>query len=76
MILFIYSTENFLQHFLIIRNHYSEDEAKHIALEDNALTHRNVYFPQSDIMIPDNKKMLKEVFRRINEKYHFKYNNL
>lgn len=55
---------------------YSEDEAKHIALEDNALTHRNVYFPQSDIMVPDNKKMLKEVFRRINEMYHFKYNNL
>lgn len=55
---------------------YSEDEAKYIALEDNALTHRNVYFPQSDIMVPDNKKMLKEVFRRINEKYHFKYNNL
>lgn len=55
---------------------YSEDEAKYIALEDNALTHRNVYFPQSDIMVSDNKKMLKEVFRRINEKYHFKYNNL
>lgn len=52
---------------------YSEDEANQIALEDNALTHRNVYFPQSDIMVPDNKKMLKDVFHRIDEKYHFMY---
>jgi len=52
---------------------YSKEEADRIALEDNALTHRNVYFPQSDVMVPDNKNMLKEVFRRINDKYHFDY---
>jgi len=52
---------------------YSEDEANQIALEDNALTHRNVYSPQSDIMVPDNKRMLKDVFYKIDEKYHFKY---
>lgn len=52
---------------------YSEEEANHIALEDNALTHRNVYYPQSDILTVDNKTMMKDVFRRIIEKYHFKY---
>lgn len=36
---------------------YSEDEAKRITLEDNALSHRNVYFPQSDIMVSDNKNV-------------------
>lgn len=52
---------------------YSKEEADRIALEDNALTHRNVYFPQSDVMVPDNKNMLKEVFKRIVDKYHFDY---
>ena len=52
---------------------YSKEEANKIALEDNALTHRNVYFPQSDIMVPEHKDLLKDVFRRITEKYHFQY---
>lgn len=52
---------------------YSREEADRITLEDHALTHRNVYFPQSDVMVPDNKNMLKEVFKRINDKYHFDY---
>jgi hypothetical protein len=52
---------------------YSKEEANKIAVEDNALTHRNVYFPQSDIMVPEHKDLLKDVFRRISEKYHFQY---
>lgn len=52
---------------------YSKEEANKIAMEDNALTHRNVYFPQSDIMVPEHKRLLKDVFRRISEKYHFQY---
>ena len=52
---------------------FTKEEANRIALEDNALTHRNVYFPQSDIMVPEHKKMLKDVFKKISEKYHFQY---
>lgn len=55
---------------------YSEEEANRIALEDNALTHRNVYYPQSDIMVPDNKQLLVDVFNRIISKYHFDYKRI
>ena len=55
---------------------YSKEEADRIALEDNALTHRNVYFPQSDVMVPDNKNLLKDVFSKICEKYHFVYKKI
>lgn len=55
---------------------YSEEEANHIALEDNALTHRNVYYPQSDIMVPDNKHLLVDVFNHIISKYHFDYKRI
>lgn len=55
---------------------YTKEEADRIALEDNALTHRNVYFPQSDVMVPDNKDLLKDIFKRIVEKYHFDYKKL
>lgn len=55
---------------------YSDEEADRIALEDNALTHRNVYFPQSDVMVPDNKRLLKDVFERILKKYNFDYKKL
>ena len=55
---------------------YSEEEANHIALEDNALTHRNVYYPQSDIMVPDNKQLLVDVFNRIISKYNFDYKRI
>lgn len=52
---------------------YTKEEADRIALEDNALTHRNVYFPQSDVMVPDNKNLLIDIFKRIIEKYNFDY---
>lgn len=55
---------------------YSKEEADHIALEDNALTHRNVYYPQSDIMVPDNKQLLVDVFNRIISKYNFDYKRI
>ena len=62
--------------FVLEQIGYSKEEADRIALEDNALTHRNVYFPQSDIMVPDNKNLLKDVFNRIIEKYHFDYKRM
>ena len=52
---------------------YSKDEANKVTLEDHALTHRNVYFPQSDVMVPAHKRLLKDVFDKIVNKYHFKY---
>lgn len=52
---------------------YSKEKASEVTLEDHALTHRNVYFPQSDIMVPAHKKLLKEVFEKIKQKYHFKF---
>ena len=62
--------------FVLEQIGYSKEEADRIALEDNALTHRNVYFPQSDIMVPDNKNLLIDVFNRIIEKYHFDYKRM
>jgi len=62
--------------FVLEQIGYSKEESDRIALEDNALTHRNVYFPQSDIMVPDNKNLLKDVFNRIIEKYHFDYKRM
>ena len=62
--------------FVLEQIGYTKEEADRIALEDNALTHRNVYFPQSDIMVPDNKDMLKDIFQRIIDKYHFDYKKI
>jgi len=62
--------------FVLEQIGYSKEEADRIALEDNALTHRNVYFPQSDVMVPDNKNLLIDVFNRIIEKYHFDYKRM
>lgn len=62
--------------FVLEQIGYSKEEADRIALEDNALTHRNVYFPQSDVMVPDNKNLLKDVFNRIIEKYQFDYKRM
>lgn len=55
---------------------YSQEDADRIALEDNALTHRNVYFPQTDIMVPDNKRLLIDIFHHIVEKYHFDFKTI
>lgn len=62
--------------FVLEQIGYSKEDADRIALEDNALTHRNVYFPQSDVMVPDNKKLLIDVFNKIIEKYHFDYKKI
>lgn len=62
--------------FVLEQIGYSKEEADRIALEDNALTHRNVYFPQSDVMVPDNKNLLKDVFDRIIKKYQFDYKRM
>lgn len=37
----------------------------------NALSHQKVYYYQSDIPVPDNLEIFKEVFRRLKEKYNF-----
>lgn len=62
--------------FVLEQIGYNKEDADRIALEDNALTHRNVYFPQSDVMVPDNKNMLKDIFWKIIEKYHFDYKKI
>ena len=62
--------------FVLEQIGYSKEEADRIALEDNALTHRNVYFPQSDVMVPDNKNLLKDVFDIIIKKYQFDYKRM
>lgn len=59
--------------FVLTEIGYNKEEADHIALADNALTHRNVYYPQSDIITAEQKDMLKDVFKKLNDKYHFKY---
>lgn len=59
--------------FVLTEIGYSKEDADHIALADNALTHRNVYYPQSDIITAEQKGMLKDVFQKLNDKYHFKY---
>jgi len=50
---------------------YIDAERDKVALIVNTLTHRDVYFPQSDIMSHDNKELIKDVFRLIQEKYNF-----
>lgn len=37
----------------------------------NALSHQKVYYFQSDIMVPDNKVIFKEVFEKLKAKYKF-----
>jgi len=37
----------------------------------NKLTHRNLYYPQMDAMVPDNVALFRDVFERLNKKYNF-----
>lgn len=62
--------------FVLVEIGFSKEEADNIALQDNALTHRNVYFPQSDLMVPDNKALLIDIFRRLIDKYHFDFKQI
>ncbi len=41
----------------------------------NALTHQKVYYPQAEVMVPDNKKILVDVFNALMEKYNFVLHN-
>jgi len=52
---------------------YTDVELDKVALIVNTLTHRDVYFPQSDIMSEDNKNLVKDIFNKIQEKYKFQY---
>jgi wobble nucleotide-excising tRNase len=42
-----------------------------IATIINALTHQNVYYPQMDAMVDDNKQIVRDVFNALMTKYHF-----
>lgn len=37
----------------------------------NTLTHKNVYYYESDELVPDNKKIFEDVFNKLKEKYKF-----
>ena len=41
----------------------------------NALTHKNVYYPQMDAMVEDNKQIVKDVYNALMGKYHFIIHN-
>lgn len=41
----------------------------------NALTHQKVYYPQAGVMVPDNKRILVDVFNALMGKYHFVLHN-
>lgn len=37
----------------------------------NTLSHQKIYYHQSDIMVPDNKAVFKDIFDRLKDKYNF-----
>lgn len=41
----------------------------------NALIHKNVYYPQMDAMVEDNKQIVKDVYNALMGKYHFIIHN-
>ena len=40
----------------------------------NALSHQKVYYFQTDLAVPDNKRMFREVFERLMDTYKFRLN--
>lgn len=49
--------------------------ADRIATIANALTHKNVYYPQMDAMVEDNKQIVKDVYNALMGKYNFIIHN-
>lgn len=49
--------------------------ADRITTITNSLTHKNVYYPQMDAMVEDNKQIVKDVYKALMEKYNFIIHN-
>ena len=50
-------------------------DADKIATIANSLTHKNVYYPQMDAMVEDNKQIVKDVYKKLMGKYNFIIHN-
>ena len=50
-------------------------DADRITTIANALTHKNVYYPQMDAMVEDNKQIVKDVYNALMGKYNFIIHN-
>ncbi len=37
----------------------------------NTLSHKNIYYPQTDFMVPDNEELFKDIFDRLKGTYNF-----
>ncbi len=51
--------------------HLGFPHANELLNQENALTHRDVYYPQWDIMTNDNKQMIKDVVEFLTKTFHF-----
>jgi energy-coupling factor transporter ATP-binding protein EcfA2 len=47
------------------------DDPARITSIVNTLSHKNIYYYQADVMVPDNEALFKEVFDKLKEKYNF-----
>ena len=47
------------------------EDTDRIATITNALTHQKVYYPQSTVMVEDNKAILREVFEKLMRTFQF-----
>ncbi|MFX1671069.1 AAA family ATPase [Paraburkholderia sp. A2WS-5] len=45
--------------------------ANEVANIVNALSHKKVYYPESDQLVPDNRRLFDEILKMIQEKYNF-----
>ncbi len=50
-------------------------DADRITTITNSLTHKNVYYPQMDAMVEDNKQIVKDVYNALMKKYNFIIHN-
>ena len=47
------------------------EDADEIARIVNALAHRNVYYYESDLLVPDSLALFDEIYERLNTRYAF-----
>lgn len=53
---------------------FTEDSGRMVDII-NALTHQKIYYPQAGVMVPDNKRILIDVFEALMKKYNFVLHN-
>ncbi len=58
--------------FSFVLNEIGYNDENKISYIVNALSHLNVYYPKSDMLVPDNQDLLIEIFNKIQKKYNFK----